>query len=104
MKPNKELIFVTTPQGSQSELELFELFGQDFGIRFKSLDFTGDNEEIGPIKRFVLEELGIEIKDNFGANYLRDIESQFGTLSFPTTREFSHMAMHHEGEHNDLDS
>lgn len=104
MKPNKELIFVTTPQGSQSELELFELFGQDFGIRFKSLDFTGDNEEIGPIKRFVLEELGIEIKANFGANYLSAIESHFGPLTFPTTREFSQLARQLAGELNDFDS
>src|SRR5690625_2672051 len=102
-KRNKELIVVTTPQGSQSELELFDLFGQDLGIRFKSLDFTGDNEEIGPIKRFVLEELGIEIKANFGANYLCAIESHFSTLTFPTTRESSQMDRKHAGAHNDID-
>ncbi|WP_286222687.1 type II restriction endonuclease [Marinobacter apostichopi] len=104
MKPNNELIFVTAPQGSQSELELFELFGQDFGNRFKSLDFTNDEEEIGPIKRFILEELGIEIKANFGMNYLSTIESHFGPLTFPTTRKFSQLARQLGGELREFDS
>ncbi|MBZ2168292.1 type II restriction endonuclease [Marinobacter sp. F4216] len=104
LKPNDELIFVTAPQGSQSELELFELFGPDFGNRFKSLDFTNNDEKIGPVKRFILEELGIEVKASFGLNYLSTIESHFGPLTFPATRQFSQLARKLGGELEEFDS
>lgn len=102
MKPNSDLIFVTAPQGSQSEQELYEIFGTDFGKRFKPLDFTAQKEAIGPVKRFVLEELGIEVKANFGNNYLSAIESHFGHLTFPSTKEFSHLARELIGQLSDF--
>lgn len=103
MKENFDLIFVTAPHGSQSEQELYEIFGSDFGIRLKPLDFKEQKEAIGPVKRLILEEIGIEVKPNFGKNYLSAIESHFsGQLAFPSTKEFSHLARELTGQLNDF--
>ncbi len=92
LKNNGQIVFVSAPEGSQSELELFELFGEQISSKFSVLDFSDNQEEISTTKRFILEELGIEVKADFGLNYLDHIEKRFGDLAFPKTKLFSQLA------------
>jgi hypothetical protein len=39
LKGDRTIIFVSAPTGSQSELELFDLFGEDASPTFKTFDF-----------------------------------------------------------------
>ena len=86
------VIFVTAPEGSQSELDILELFGENISAKFKPLDLSNGGGEIGTIKRFVLQELGVELKAEFGRDYLETIEEEFGELKFPGTKVFSTLA------------
>lgn len=105
LKPSGDLIFVTAPQASQSELELYELFGDQFNTKgFKGLDFRENHEEIGTVKRFILEELGVEVKANFGSSYLELISEKFGGLVFPKTKEFSALAREIAGDFSDFNT
>lgn len=100
----KQIIFVSAPKGSQSELELVELFGDELSTRFKSVDFRNSSSDISAIQRYILEELGIEIKADFGTSYLGLIEERFGELSFPKTRDFSRLARDVAGTFDAYDS
>jgi len=92
LKKNRQIIFVSAPQESQSELELFELFGEQISSVFSVVDFSKNNEPLSVTKRYILDELGIEIKANFGQNYLDLITKEFGGLVFPKTKLFSQLA------------
>lgn len=104
LKKDGEIIFVSAPQGSQSEIELHELFDESITDSFKSFDFTESNEELTITKRFILEEVGFELNANFGKDYLGIIESKFGALAFPTTKEFSQLARKTSGELADFEN
>lgn len=92
LKKNRQIIFVSAPQESQSELELFELLGEQISSVFSVIDFSKNNEPLSVTKRYILDELGIEIKANFGQNYLDLITREFGGLVFPKTKLFSQLA------------
>lgn len=102
LKQDNTVIFVSAPQESQSELELFDLFGDDISNTFKTLDFSHNNENISITKRFILEEIGIEIKANFGSSYLELITERFGGLVFPKTKQFSALAQEIAGNLDDF--
>ena len=92
LKKDGEIIFVSAPKESQSELELFDLFGDHISSTFNVLDFSDSLEEITITKRYILEELGIEVKASFGQNYLEKITERFGEHAFPKTKLFSQLA------------
>lgn len=98
LKKDNNIVFVTAPKGSQSELDLYDLFGGEISSKFNILDFTENQEELNTTKRFILEELGIEAKANFGQDYLQLIESRFGELTFPKTKLFSALAREVAGD------
>ncbi len=100
LKKDRQILFVSAPQHSQSELELFELFGDQISSTFSVIDFTNNAESLSVTKRYILEELGIEIKANFGKNYLDLIAKEFGGLVFPRTKLFSQLAREIAGELN----
>lgn len=92
LKKDNSIVFVTAPKGSQSELDLFELFGENFRDEFQAIDLSTNYDELGVAKRYILQELGIELKASFGKNYLDLISAKFGKLSFPKSKEFSAFA------------
>ncbi|BFM20063.1 type II restriction endonuclease [Gilvimarinus japonicus] len=100
LKKDQSVIFISAPAGSQSELELIELFGENQSTNFRSLDFKNDNTEVSISKRFILEEIGIEVTAEFGKSYLDIIQSRFGGLIFPKTRQFSALAQELAGDSN----
>lgn len=104
LKKDQTIILVTAPQNSQSELELFELFGDNVTTKLKTFDFSHNHDEISVSKRFILEELGIEVKASFGANYLELIMDRFGGLVFPKTKEFSALAREVAGNLGDFNT
>ncbi|RUR14028.1 type II restriction endonuclease [Legionella septentrionalis] len=92
LKKAGDIVLATAPADSQSERELNELFGKDIKERFNTVDFSDSHDEISLTKRYILEELGIEIKADFGRNYLEIIEKEFGGLVFPKSVLFSRLA------------
>ncbi|QEY11566.1 type II restriction endonuclease [Cellvibrio sp. KY-YJ-3] len=104
MKHDQTLIFITSPKGSQSELELYEIFGDEFTESLKALDFSDNEETMSSTKRFILEELGFEIKSDFEKNYLEEIIKKFGSLTFPNTKAFSDFARDVGGSLKDFSS
>lgn len=104
LKKDQTIIFVSAPKDSQSELEIFDLFDEQISTTFKTFDFSTKQEEISVTKRFILEELGIEVKASFGANYLDLITERFGGLVFPKTKIFSALAREVAGNLSDYDT
>ncbi|WP_290697901.1 type II restriction endonuclease [Amphritea sp.] len=101
LKNNGQILFVSAPQGSQSELELFELFGDQISQSFKVVDFADNSESLSTTKRFILEELGIEVKADYGESYLELITERFGGFVFPKTKIFSELAREVAGHFSD---
>jgi len=104
LKRNNTVIFVSAPQGSQSELELFDLFDDQVTSTFKTFDFSEKHEDLSITKRFIFEELGFEVKASFGTDYLEVITSRFGGLTFPKTKVFSELARELSGNLNDFNT
>ncbi|WP_299773023.1 type II restriction endonuclease [uncultured Pseudoteredinibacter sp.] len=104
LRKDLTIIFVSAPKDSQSELELFDLFGEQISTTFKTFDFSDKQEAISVTKRFILEEIGIEVKANFGSNYLDLITERFGGLVFPKTKIFSALAREIAGSLTDFDT
>lgn len=102
-KIDGSLIFVTAPENSQSELELYEVFGDKFSEQINTLDFSQSHEELSVTKRYILEQLGFEIKPDFGQDYLELIAERFGGLIFPATKDFSQLARETAGHLNEYD-
>ena len=104
LKGDRTIIFVSAPTGSQSELELFDLFGEDASPTFKTFDFRENHDDLSVTKRYILEELGFEVKASFGSNYLELISERFGGLVFPKTKLFSELAREVAGELSDYNT
>ncbi len=100
LKTDRQIILVSAAQGSQSELELFELLGDQISSNFNVIDFSRSDEFLSASKRFILEELGIEIKADYGQNYLDLMTERFGALTFPETKRFSQLAREIAGDLN----
>lgn len=92
LKKDGGIVLATAPADSQSEHELNELFGTDIKERFNAVDFSDNHDEISLTRRYILEELGIEIRADFGRNYLEIIEKEFGSIVFPKSILFSRLA------------
>lgn len=92
LKKNGHILFISAPHDSQCELILAELFHSDIGQTFSVLQFSSVEEELTLAKRYLLEEIGIEITAAFGADYLEVIKEKFGGLVFPKTSDFSELA------------
>ncbi len=101
LKHDGQIIFVSAPNGSQSELALIDIVGETENSTFNVLDFSHNDEEVNISKRFLLQEIGVEIKADFGANYLDIIEKTFGGLVFPKTKLFSELARSLAGDLSD---
>ena len=104
LRKDGHIIFVSAPQISQSELELVELFGSSIGQTFNVMDFSQNIEEINISRRFILQEIGFELKADFGTSYLSIIEERFGGLVFPKTKVFSALARELAGNLSDYDT
>lgn len=100
LKNDGKIIFVSAPQDSQSELALTEIIGNS-NDSFSTIDFSKNDEEISISKRYLLQEIGIEIKADFGENYLEIITHKFGGLFFPKTKLFSALARELAGNLSD---
>lgn len=92
LKKDGAVVFISAPQDSQSEYDLLTLFGNDVSWTFNILDFTQNDEELDSAKRYILQEIGVEIKADLGSDYLNMIEDRFGELTFPSTKDFSALA------------
>ena len=91
MAHSKDLYFIVTPRGTTSEQQLAWLFGLNpQGNFFVSREIEGAGPELDFAGRFVLDDLGI-MYDQPNAENLDSIIDKFGT-SFPSTRDFSHLA------------
>jgi len=101
LKTDGSIIFTSAPANSQCELELIELVGKHDSTTFNVLDLHELKAEVSLSKRIVLEELGFEVRADFGNNYLDLINERFG-FTFPTTREFSQLAREIAGNHDDF--
>lgn len=104
LKQNNSVIFVSAPKDSQSELELFDLFDDHVTSTFRTFDFSQKDDNLSVTKRFILEELGFEVKASFGTDYLDLIVSRFGGLVFPKTKVFSELAREVAGSIGDFNS
>lgn len=84
------LLVVVAAEGSTTERQLLWLFGletlPETGYS-SSAGFEDESNRIGFAGRFILEELGIEIRDDT-SGFLDDLLRTFGT-TFPATAEFS---------------
>ena len=87
-----EILFVTAPMHSESELTLTELFCEEVSNTFSLMEAEVAHENLTASKRLILELLGIEIEASFGTDYLPAIDEAFGGLEFPSTVEFSRLA------------
>ena len=101
LRKDCHIIFVSAPRNSQSELALMELFGDNIGQTFNVIDFSDNTEKINISKRFILQEIGFEVKADYGTNYLPVIEERFGGLVFPKTKVFSALARELAGNLSD---
>ena len=91
LAPDKDrlLYFIVAPAGSTSERQLSWLFGVQPGKSFVSREVATDGPELDFAARFILDELGVELREVDEAR-LDSIVSGFST--FPTTTEFSALA------------
>ena len=104
LKKDQSVIFASAASGSQSELELFELFGGQLSFRFRSVDFRNNRDGVSVGKRFILEHMGVDVKAHFGRDYLDLITARFGGLHFPASKEFSQLACDVAGPLEHFDS
>jgi len=88
---NGVLYFIVTPQDTTSEQQLFWMFGlKPEGRSFVSRELSEKEPELGFAARFILDEIGVELDEPENEN-LDHIIEKFGT-TFPSTKEFSHLA------------
>lgn len=92
LKKDGAVLIVSAPAESQSAVILTSFFDDDVGDTFNIFDFSNQVSDLSLSQRFLMEEIGIEIEADFGADYLTSIEKQFGSLKFPTTADFSTLA------------
>ena len=89
-RPNGKLMIIIIPHGSTVENQLLWLFGIPLhvGSGFEYRDFeNGQDTQVDFATRFILEELGLEIKEPEAAKLDTLLERYQGY--FPTTKEFS---------------
>ena len=101
MKTDGSILFTSAPANSQCELELIELVGEHESTTFSVLNLHELKTEVSLAKRIVLEELGFELRADFGSNYLDLIKERFG-YNFPSTKEFSGLAREIAGNKDDF--
>ena len=97
-----DLFIIVAPEGSTSESQVLWLFGldetkgkfafkdQQLRLNFVVKDLEQEKNTLSYGDRFILSELGIEIRDT-AQDYLEDLMKRFGP-SFPKTSEFSEYA------------
>jgi len=89
-RPEGELLVIVAPEGSTTENQLLWLFGLSLPdgskIEYHNID-NGSDKSIDYAARFILEELGIEIRDA-ETDRLDELITVFDK-TFPTTAEFS---------------
>jgi hypothetical protein len=107
---DNKLLMVFTPQGSQSEHQLINLFGATIigtADRLKKIDFSEESLLL-PV-RLLLEQIGIDlyIETSEDEHYLEIILDTFGVV-FPKTKLFSEFSRktygNHEPAHEDPDT
>lgn len=103
-KSKDELFIIIAPEGSTSESQVLWLFGlQESGskfaskgedgqlsIRFVVKDLQEEKNELSFGDKFILSELGIQIKET-ATDFLEDLLKKFGN-TFPKTNDFSDYA------------
>jgi hypothetical protein len=88
---SSELFVVVAPNGSTSEKQILWLLGvQQVGNKFLVKDLATEKVALGFAGKYILETLGIELKEN-EPSYLEELIQTFG-LQFPKTNEFSAFA------------
>lgn len=83
------IMLIAAKEGSTSERQLMWLFDIDenLGTNFKVKQVAADDMKLNFAGKIILEELGIEIKEE-AVDFLEKILEKFGG-SFPSTKEFS---------------
>jgi hypothetical protein len=93
-KDNRLIVFITE-NGSTKENQLIWLFDLDEDVilhKYDFVEFENNRSELTYLGNLILEELGIDISDNFVENnYLEIINKEFPT-GFPYTKVFSQFA------------
>lgn len=88
LQPDKTILVVIAANNSTIGTQLCWLFGVDVGNRFVVSDnFDGEDSRLEYASKFILEQLGIEIREQ-APNYLDEMLSRFNG-NFPATKEFS---------------
>ncbi len=91
---NDEIIVISVEKESTAESQLIWLFGIEKSLlekfTVKEIDGSGFDTKLNFASRFILEELGIEIKDT-AENLLDQMLEKFGN-TFPKTSDFSQFA------------
>lgn len=105
-KTKDELFIIIAPEGSTAESQVLWLFGLDkagskfiatnqeeekqLSLRFVVKDLQKEKNELNFGDKFILSELGIEIKET-APDFLHDLLNKFGNI-FPKTSDFSEYA------------
>ena len=91
-RPDDQLFFIVTPDGSTIQSQLLWLFGlsEQPGLEFEQRVLADGAGELDFAARYILEELGLDPEEP-EADMLDSLVAPFG-LKFPTTKIFSELA------------
>jgi hypothetical protein len=89
---NGEVLFLSVEAGSSLENQILWLFDSEkISNSFQIKDISHDDKKLDFTARFILEEMGIQIKD-VDENWLEIMIDKFGDSDLPSTKIFSEFA------------